>query len=64
MQLIKDDVYEQLFSMYYKPTLDRHKQIRLTNDIDINLNVDKFINELDFEKVKAYAEKTDKLYNL
>lgn len=64
MQLIKDDVYEQLFSMYYKPTLDRYKQIRLTNDHDINLNVDKFINELDFEKVKAYAEKTDKLYNL
>lgn len=50
--------------MYYKPTLDRHKQIKLTNDIDINLNVDKFINELDFEKVKEYAEKTDQLYNL
>ena len=63
MQLL-NDVYNQLLGMYYKPTLNKDKQIKLINDHDINLNVNKFINELNFEKVKAYAEKTDNLYNL
>lgn len=63
MQLL-NDVYDQLFAMFYKPTLDKNEQIILINDHDINSNINKFIDGLDFEKVKAYAEKTDKLYNL
>lgn len=60
IQLI-NNVYDQLFSMFYKPKLVKGR-VPTISDLDIVYFVNKAIEKLTFEDVKVCAERTYELF--